>query len=175
MDLMMPGQKVELVFSICRIQHFAVTTDCLMTEIIVFVNKIVKVIHLCTQQWDGSPSKNYGDKYMLVWKLPEYKDAYDGDGTDEFYLDPEELEAEKLKAVDMDSKSNASRRSRDKDSAHKEKNPFGNKNESLDDSMKNNTERTSLLGDKTRKSDVGKGEDDKGSVSGSDIGKLSKI
>ena len=34
---------------------------------------------------------------MLVWKLPEYKDAYDGDGADEFYLDPEELEAEKMK------------------------------------------------------------------------------
>ena len=48
MDLTLPGKKVEIIFSICRIRHFAVTTDCLATEIIVFVNKIVKVIHLCT-------------------------------------------------------------------------------------------------------------------------------
>ena len=96
MDLTLPGKKVELVFSICRIRHFAVTTDCLATEIIVFVNKIVKVIHLCTQQWEGQPSKNYGEKYMLIWKLPEYKDAIDGDGGSDFVFDQEALEAQNL-------------------------------------------------------------------------------
>ena len=74
----------------------------------------------------------------------------------------------------MDSKSNASKRSREhSDKQQKEKNPFGNKHESLDDSIKNNTERTSLLGEKTRKSDGGKADDDKSNSS--DIGKLSKI
>ena len=113
---------------------------------------------------------------MLVWKLPEYKDAFDGDGTDEFYLDPEELEVEKMKAVEMDSKSNVSRRSRDKESSNKEKNPFEKKNESLDDSMKNNTERTSLLNDKGRKSDANsKVDEDNSIMSGGDFFKLSKI
>ena len=47
MDLSRPGKKVEIVFSICRIRKFTDTTECLQEEIIVFVNKIVRIVHLC--------------------------------------------------------------------------------------------------------------------------------
>ena len=47
MDLTLPGKKVEVVYSVCRIRQFTDTTECLQDEIIVFVNKIVKIIHLC--------------------------------------------------------------------------------------------------------------------------------
>jgi hypothetical protein len=49
----------------------------LQDEIIVFVNKIVKIIHEVCQRWDGMPTKNYGEKYLLTWKLPSYENATD--------------------------------------------------------------------------------------------------
>jgi len=77
MDLNLPGRKVELIFSICRIRQFTETTDCLQDEIIVFVNKIVKIIHEVCSLWDGMPTKNYGEKYLLTWKLPSLDQAVD--------------------------------------------------------------------------------------------------
>ena len=65
------------MFSICRIRQFTETTECLQDEIIVFVNKIVKIIHECTKRWDGKPTKNYGEKYLLTWRIPSYVDAID--------------------------------------------------------------------------------------------------
>ena len=75
MDLSLPGKKVEIVYSICRIRQFSDTTECLTHEIVVFVNKIVKIIHMCAQNWDGKPTKNFGDRYMITWKLPGYENA----------------------------------------------------------------------------------------------------
>jgi len=49
----------------------------LQDEIIVFVNKIVKIIHECTKRWNGKPTKNFGDKYLLTWRIPSYSDAVD--------------------------------------------------------------------------------------------------
>ena len=44
------------------------------------MNKIVKIIHSCAQLWDGKPTKNYGERYMITWKLPGYEHAVDGKG-----------------------------------------------------------------------------------------------
>jgi len=77
LDFYTQGKRVELVFSFCRIRQFTETTECLQDEIIVFVNKIVKIIHECTKKWDGKPTKNYGDKYLLTWRIPSYSDAVD--------------------------------------------------------------------------------------------------
>ena len=81
MDLSLPGKKVEIVYSICRIRQFIDTTETLQDEIIVFVNKIVRTIHLCAQHWDGSPTKNYGERYMITWKLPGYDLVTDKSGS----------------------------------------------------------------------------------------------
>jgi len=77
MDLTLPGKNVDIVFSVCRIKQFTDTTECMRDEIIVFVNKIVKIIHECTKQWDGMPTKNYGDKFLLTWRMPKMADAID--------------------------------------------------------------------------------------------------
>ena len=63
-----------MVFSVCRIRQFTETTESLQDEIIVFVNKIVKIVHEVSKRWDGLPTKNYGDKYLLTWKLPMRKE-----------------------------------------------------------------------------------------------------
>ena len=35
------------------------------------MNKIVKIVHECAKRWNGLPAKNYGDKYLITWKLPK--------------------------------------------------------------------------------------------------------
>lgn len=73
--MQIPGRKVNMIFSICQIRQFSETTDCLQDEIIVFVNKIVKIIHECTRRWEGVPTNNNGDKYILTWRLPTSNDV----------------------------------------------------------------------------------------------------
>lgn len=73
--MQIPGRKVNMIFSICQIRQFSETTDCLQDEIIVFVNKIVKIIHECTKRWEGVPTNNNGDKYILTWRLPTSSDV----------------------------------------------------------------------------------------------------
>ena len=69
-----PGRKVNMIFSFCQIKEFSEINDCLRDEIIVFVNKIVQIIHECAKKWDGHPTNNYGDRYVLTWKLPTEAD-----------------------------------------------------------------------------------------------------
>lgn len=37
----------------------------------------MKIIHECTRRWDGKPTKNFGERYLLTWKVPSYSDAVD--------------------------------------------------------------------------------------------------
>ena len=75
LDIMVPGKKIDVIFLVCRICQFTETTDCLQDEIIVYVNKIAKLVHKCAEEWEGSPNKNYGDKFFITWKLPSAKDS----------------------------------------------------------------------------------------------------
>jgi class 3 adenylate cyclase len=77
MDLTLKGRRIDILFSMCRIKQFTETTDSMQDEIIVFVNKIVKIIHESTKRWDGYPTKNYGEKFLLTWRLPRAEDAID--------------------------------------------------------------------------------------------------
>ena len=79
----MPGNKIDLIFSICRIWQFTEATDCLQDEIIVFVNKIVKIVHDVCSLWEGHPTKNFGEKYLLTWKLPSLDKAIDKNEAEE--------------------------------------------------------------------------------------------
>ena len=40
-----------------------------------FVNKIVKIVHECAKRWDGVPTNNNGDTYILSWRLPNKADV----------------------------------------------------------------------------------------------------
>lgn len=47
------------------------------------MNKIVKIIHEVCSLWDGMPTKNYGEKYLLTWKLPSIEQAVDKEAAEE--------------------------------------------------------------------------------------------
>lgn len=64
-----------MIFAVAKIRNFSETTECLLDQITLFVNKIVKIVHECTKRWDAVPSNNLGDKYILTWKLPQESDC----------------------------------------------------------------------------------------------------
>jgi hypothetical protein len=55
---------------VCSIKQFPETIEQLGEEIISLVNRLIKIIHQVGAQWDGSPTNNYGDHYILTWRLP---------------------------------------------------------------------------------------------------------
>ena len=63
-----------MIFSVCQIRKFSETTECLQIEIFVYINKIVKIIHECAKKWDGLPTNNNGDRYVMCWRLPTQED-----------------------------------------------------------------------------------------------------
>ncbi|KAF4660247.1 hypothetical protein FOL47_007246 [Perkinsus chesapeaki] len=71
LNFMLPGRRVEGVYAYCDIRKFGGTTDCLLEEVMVFVNKIARIVHLCADEWEGAANKNLGDSFLLTWLLPQ--------------------------------------------------------------------------------------------------------
>jgi hypothetical protein len=59
-----------------RINQFTEVIECLQDEIIVFINKVIGIIHSASEQWGGAATKNYGDTYLLQWKLDEKQEDF---------------------------------------------------------------------------------------------------
>mmetsp|Transcript_28327 Transcript_28327/g.28118 ORF Transcript_28327/g.28118 Transcript_28327/m.28118 type:complete len:147 (-) Transcript_28327:521-961(-) len=60
----MPGKTQFAIFLSVKISEFDYITDVLQEEIIVFLNKIVRILHETVKKWDGVANKNFGDKYL---------------------------------------------------------------------------------------------------------------
>uniref|UniRef100_A0A0G4F3H4 Guanylate cyclase domain-containing protein n=1 Tax=Chromera velia CCMP2878 TaxID=1169474 RepID=A0A0G4F3H4_9ALVE len=69
LDLMAHGRKVYAVYAFVEINHFAEVTECLLEEVMVFVNKIARIVHSCVHSWNGAANKNMGSTFLLVWLL----------------------------------------------------------------------------------------------------------
>jgi hypothetical protein len=67
---MIPGRKVNVIFSVCSIKQFSEMTEILQEEITVFVNTIVDIVHKVGETWNGVPTNNFGDRYLIMWRLP---------------------------------------------------------------------------------------------------------
>ena len=70
MSAAIPGQKCWAVFGFCDIRKFTDATECLQEQVMTFVNHIGGIVHSAVDQMGGSPNKNIGDAFLLVWKLP---------------------------------------------------------------------------------------------------------
>lgn len=68
---MVDGQYVEAVFGFCDIRNFTDVTDVLQDHVMVFVNQISEIVHSVAATHLGSPNKNVGDAFLLVWRLGE--------------------------------------------------------------------------------------------------------
>ena len=71
LDPMVPGRRVCAVFGFCDIRRFTDATEVLQEDVMEFVNAIAALVHREVALHGGSPNKNIGDAFFLVWKLPE--------------------------------------------------------------------------------------------------------
>lgn len=74
LEIMIPGHRINVIFMVCKINQFVDIIDTLTEQSTVFINKIVKILHLCADRWSGSANKNEGEKFLLTWKLPEIEE-----------------------------------------------------------------------------------------------------
>jgi class 3 adenylate cyclase len=63
------GTKLNAVFAFCDIRKFTDTTEILQENVLRFVNLVGHVVHSNTEWYEGSPNKNIGDAFLLVWKM----------------------------------------------------------------------------------------------------------
>ena len=71
-DSMIPGRKSYCIFGFCDIRNFTDATEVLQEEVMIFVNQIAEIVHSIAYLYSGSPNKNVGDAFLLVWKFPQY-------------------------------------------------------------------------------------------------------
>lgn len=75
LDPMIPGSKVNAIFGFCDIREFTSATEILQEDVLLFVNKVAQITHKYVVESGGSPNKNIGDAFLLVWKLSSTKDG----------------------------------------------------------------------------------------------------
>lgn len=69
LNAMIPGRRVDALFGFCDIRNFTDATEVLQDQVMLFVNRIAGVVHSCINEFFGSPNKNIGDAFLLVWRL----------------------------------------------------------------------------------------------------------
>jgi len=101
LNIMQRGTKISCIFGVCSIRYFLDITDCLQEEVMVFINKIVKIVHTSSKYYKGFPNKNTGETFLLLWRLPNVPDP---DGEEEVEEDdqlaPEEVIHTRIELAD---------------------------------------------------------------------------
>jgi class 3 adenylate cyclase len=62
------GKLVHAIFGFCDIRNFTDCTEVLRPDIVKLVNGVARHVHMCTKHSQGSPNKNIGNAFLLVWK-----------------------------------------------------------------------------------------------------------
>lgn len=63
------GEKVIAIYGFCDIRNFTDSTEILQEDVMIFVNEIAEIVHEITISHLGTPNKNIGDAFLLVWKI----------------------------------------------------------------------------------------------------------
>jgi len=69
LNLLTAGTKIQSIFGFCDIRNFTDTTECLQSEVMLFVNRIASILHEIVSQCSGAANKNIGDAFLLTWKI----------------------------------------------------------------------------------------------------------
>jgi hypothetical protein len=72
LDLMKSGSTSQLIFGVVWLRAFTDVTECLKEDVMVFLNKIAKIVHTCCQEWGGHVCKNGLGKFLLIWQLNQH-------------------------------------------------------------------------------------------------------
>ena len=63
------GEKIIAIYGFCDIRNFTDSTEILQEDVMIFVNEIAEIVHEITISHLGTPNKNIGDAFLLVWKI----------------------------------------------------------------------------------------------------------
>jgi len=66
----------------CRLNHFCKLSGALDEQLTTFLNKVVGILHSCSQRWEGWANNNEGDKYLITWNLPSTEQSTDNEKTE---------------------------------------------------------------------------------------------
>jgi hypothetical protein len=61
------GNKHYCIISIVKIQDSAQIIECLAEEVLVFINKIAKIVHCCANRWEGHICRNDMSGFLMLW------------------------------------------------------------------------------------------------------------
>ena len=75
LNLMRTGTYKRRVIAIVRIKQFTDVIDCLQEEVLVFLNKIGKIVHTCAARWGGRACGNDMGAFIILWKNTEATEA----------------------------------------------------------------------------------------------------
>lgn len=78
-EIMIPGHRVNVIFMVCKINHYVELADGLKGHITQFLNRIVGILHECAGRWDGQANRSDGETYLLTWKLPNTESQTDNE------------------------------------------------------------------------------------------------
>lgn len=70
-DPLVPGKQQLCIFGFTDIRQFPDVTEVLEQDIMIYVNEIALIVHLCVDECLGATNRNLGDVFVLVWKFPE--------------------------------------------------------------------------------------------------------
>ena len=76
-NAMIPGKKILALFAFVQIEKFQAINDIILEviyifqDIMTFVNDIADIVHATVETMMGSPNKNIGEAFLLVWKFPD--------------------------------------------------------------------------------------------------------
>lgn len=63
------GKKVYGIFGFVGIKNFNEINNCLQEHLVIYLNKISKIVHTSVDKFLGAPNKNIGEAYLCCWKL----------------------------------------------------------------------------------------------------------
>lgn len=69
LDYAMKGKKKYAIFGFCDIRNFTDATEVLQEDVMIFVNNVAEIVHSLIDRYGGTPNKNIGDAFLLVWKF----------------------------------------------------------------------------------------------------------
>jgi len=69
-DAMIDGTRVDCIVGATRIRDFSTATEVLQSKVMTFVNQIAEIVHGVVDEFHGYASKNNGDFFMMIWRMP---------------------------------------------------------------------------------------------------------
>eukprot|EP00401_Gymnodinium_catenatum_P002808 CAMPEP_0117519466 /NCGR_PEP_ID=MMETSP0784-20121206/32664_1 /TAXON_ID=39447 /ORGANISM="" /LENGTH=973 /DNA_ID=CAMNT_0005315423 /DNA_START=19 /DNA_END=2940 /DNA_ORIENTATION=+ len=67
-NVMVTGTLVDCIIGTTRIADFSIATEVLQGKVLTFVNQIAEIVHGLIEEFHGSPNKNSGESFLLVWR-----------------------------------------------------------------------------------------------------------